>query len=96
MKSLNFKKCCRGVKFMRICRKRKPELEFENPIDITEKGFIYFFKFPQKSSKYYLQGCSANSDGANSDDRANSDDFLGKSLELIFVIIPTFPQILTA
>ena len=43
-----------------------------------------------------LQGCWANSDGANSDDRANSDDFLGKSLELIFVIIPTFSQILTA
>ena len=41
-----------------------------------------------------LQGCWANSDGANSDDRANSDDFLGKSLELIFVIIPTFSQIL--
>ena len=41
-----------------------------------------------------IQGCWANSDGANSDDRANSDDFLGKSLELIFVIIPTFSQIL--
>ena len=41
-----------------------------------------------------LQGCWANSDGANSDDRANSDDFLRKSLELIFVIIPTFSQIL--
>ena len=43
-----------------------------------------------------IQGCLANSDGANSDDRANSDDFLGKSLELICVIIPTFSQILTA
>ena len=44
--------------------------------------------------KTVIQGCWANSDGANSDDRANSDDFLGKSLELIFVIIPTFSQIL--
>ena len=29
---------------------------------------------------FRVQGCLANSDGANSDDRANSDDFLGKSL----------------
>ena len=40
---------------------------------------------------FMLQGC-----WANSDDRANSDDFLGKSLELIYVITPTFSQILTA
>ena len=30
--------------------------------------------------KLTTEGCLANSDGANSDDRANSDDFLGKSL----------------
>ena len=36
-----------------------------------------------KGGNIYIQGCWAN-----------SDDFLGKSLELIFVIIPTFSQIL--
>ena len=54
-------------------------------IKIKNKNFII---------SLFIQGCLANSDGANSDDRANSDDFLGKSLELIFVIIPTFSQIL--
>ena len=49
--------------------------------------------FPTCRSKFdksLLQGSWANSNGANSDDWANSDDFLGKSLKLIFVIIPTF------
>ena len=52
------------------------------------------FVSENEMNKCNLQGCSADSDGANSDDWANSDDFLGKSLELIFVIIPTFSQIL--
>ena len=54
------------------------------------------FVSENEMNKCNLQGCLADSDGANSDDWANLDDFLGKSLELIFVIIPPFPQILTA
>ena len=49
------------------------------------------FVSENEMNKCNLQGCSADSD-----DWTNSDDFLGKSLELIFVIIPPFPQILTA
>ena len=60
----------------------------------TFKNFEIFFLSRKFSILLVIQGCWANSDGANSDDRANSDDFLGKSLELIFVIIPTFSQIL--
>ena len=39
---------------------------------------------------FQIQGCWANPDGAD------SDDFLGKNLKLIFVIYSTFYQILTA
>ena len=34
----------------------------------------------------YLQGCWANPDGANPDDRGNPDDFLGKSLKLFLTL----------
>ena len=43
----------------------------------------------------HLQGCLANSDGANSDDRANSDDFLGKSLNFFPSYFLLFLGILT-
>ena len=42
-----------------------------------------------------IQGCLANSDGANSDDRANSDDFLGKSLNFFPSYFLLFLGILT-
>ena len=35
-------------------------------------------------TKFKVQGCWANLDGANSDDRANSDGFLGKKLRINF------------
>ena len=37
-----------------------------------------------------IQGCLANLDAGNSDDSGNSDDFLGKSFKLFFVVFPTF------
>ena len=34
----DLKKCCRGISWLKICQRKKPELEFDNPIVITEKG----------------------------------------------------------
>ena len=39
---------------------------------------------------FFIQRCLANSDAGYSDDLGNSDDFLGKSLKLLFVIFSIF------
>ena len=42
------------------------------------------------NKQYKLQGCWANPDGANPDDRGNPDDFLGKSLKLFLALFLNF------
>ena len=55
---------------------------------------VVYAEFPA-FYKSKIQGCVANSAAGNSDDLGNSDDFLGKSLKLIFVRFSTFFQFLT-
>ena len=61
----------------------------------TFLSFPAFQFFRSKGGKMAIQGCWANSDGANSDDRANSDDFLGKSLNFFPSYFLLFLGILT-